>query len=946
MGGQLGLSGMTKLEAEGDIKNLSGWIKGEEVYVSATNFLNETLSYKQSYDYTIGGAKVVGFGGQEWTTPKVGSRGNLTVLGKQGGIDGGSYLQIDVKQDAVFKGVKVNAADAVIKAGGAVTIGTIVQESDHDYAGSGYTSGEYKKEEMGSSFNLGSLQLTSVGATTIRGSTVESKNQLQIVAGSISIEAGETIERSQSHQEGGEGSLTGRGTPTRDKVFSELRHSGSVLKSGGNMVLQSTVGDIDVMGSSVEVGGRGLIKSAKSVNVLAVMDRRSDSESESSASTFEQFSSASGYVDETVKKGTIKGLNDLILVANESVLLAGGSVKAQDGVKLTGGRVMVAAVAEHDSSYSMSSHSMGVGGLTLATEMESVQIQDTRYRASEVKGQSVEVDARVFFGMGSQIEGETVSIDADKVILKSAVNRHEEHRVSLHSGAMDAMRDPKVLMGGVAFNPDVLFDTTTGTKTVSEESVPMEIKSTQGPIKVNGVAVGNSLTSTVADSRKDISDQLKQDLKDEMKGKKNDKEGDKGSSGPKLSEKDSLLALTNHEMGAALERFDSLPDVKGADGVAVQGLKLDGVVLESGQAEVQKKVVNQVTQIGLTIATGGATAALVVGVANTLANGDMSYMEGAVKSAALSYVGGQLSSGLNGVGLGGGVTSNFLNQTLSQGGADWLVNGGSLQDKLENAGKSVAISMAGKHLANKIGDQYEGNQGSLGGEVVHKLSHAALGCGMAVASSGSDQSCGAGAFGGVTGELLAQGMGDNYNLNAKDEKNERKAFLNTVTTLTSLSAQIVNLDGGIAGSTANNAVENNFLHDVCLVNPDLPQCQGLPGAGMEKVKLKSVTAQVGAFGLAVNATVDENGVSGGFSKTLIGKEPNKVGVSLMFEIDTGVNLPTPSTNRSSAAFSGTYCGPSFTCVGGGRDIKTGNQTFQFGFGTPVFSPSIDINPHN
>ncbi len=195
-------------------------------------------------------------------------------------------------------------------------------------------------------------------------------------------------------------------------------------------------------------------------------------------------------------------------------------------------------------------------------------------------------------------------------------------------------------------------------------------------------------------------------------------------------------------------------------------------------------------------------------------------------------------------------------------------------------------------------------------------------------------------------QLLAQGMGDNYNLNAQDEKNERKAFLNTVTTLTSLSAQVFQLDGAIAGSTASNAVENNFLHDVCLVNPDLPQCQGLPGAGMEKVKLKSVTAQVGAFGLAVNATVDENGVSGGFSKTLIGKEPNKVGVSLMFEIDTGVNLPTPSTNRSSAAFSGTYCGPSFTCVGGGRDIKTGNQTFQFGFGTPVFSPSIDINPHN
>ncbi|MFZ8865281.1 MAG: DUF637 domain-containing protein, partial [Rickettsiales bacterium] len=109
------------------------------------------------------------------------------------------------------------------------------------------------------------------------------------------------------------------------------------------------------------------------------------------------------------------------------------------------------------------------------------------------------------------------------------------------------------------------------------------------------------------------------------------------------------------------------------------------------------------------------------------------------------------------------------------------INGDSFSDALESQGSNILIGTAGKLGANQIGKLAHGSlaknpDGTLmrnadgtfvyNDPIIGKPSqlalHAILGCGMGAAGGGD---CASGAVSGITGELTAEFMGDNTNLN-------------------------------------------------------------------------------------------------------------------------------------------------------------------------------------
>ncbi len=205
----------------------------------------------------------------------------------------------------------------------------------------------------------------------------------------------------------------------------------------------------------------------------------------------------------------------------------------------------------------------------------------------------------------------------------------------------------------------------------------------------------------------------------------------------------------------------------------------------------------------------------------------------------------------------------------------------------------------------------------------------------------------AGAFGGVAGEMMGQIMGDNYNLNAKDKNNERADFLNTVTTLTSLSAQIVNLDGGIAGSTASNAVENNCLEHGCksmeqlLKEATMPIIDKVTDTANKIVNVLNpdyATANLSGFGAAVGVGIDQNGQVTGSGGGAIPVKPSANAV-IGFKVYDGGS----ENSNGNTAYSLGGCSVVGVCLNG---VVTTNKSIyvEIGVGTPGISASVVATP--
>ena len=144
-------------------------------------------------------------------------------------------------------------------------------------------------------------------------------------------------------------------------------------------------------------------------------------------------------------------------------------------------------------------------------------------------------------------------------------------------------------------------------------------------------------------------------------------------------------------------------------------------------------------------------------------------------------------------------------------GIDTAINGGSFGDKLTDRLKYAAVDAMADNLAGDIGDNYHNSDKTLLDEIIHKGSHAALGCAMAEAN---EMDCGSGATGGVIGEVAAQWY-TNANAFEGETDLEWEAYqergIQVANMASTIGAGLLGKDIDAAQMAGVNAAENNWL---------------------------------------------------------------------------------------------------------------------------------------
>ena len=261
LGGTIQAQGDLDIKSKGDINNISGQIKGNNVSVESTegNINNETFSQ-------YGGNDIVG----------------QTTIGKTAGISAANDLSLKAAGDITNLGAEVNAGNnASIEAGGDVTFDTIEDVTrTRDVSGSAsgmnstitVTSTETVKQ-IKSGLNVGgNLETRSGGDTTFAGTDVNVGGNADVQSdGAINIIAREDREETSTETRSssvGGGSLLSTTTTTTDTL--SIRNVGSTFNVGGDASFDAKK-DMTVQGSELNVGGDADIK-ADSLNVLAGRD--------------------------------------------------------------------------------------------------------------------------------------------------------------------------------------------------------------------------------------------------------------------------------------------------------------------------------------------------------------------------------------------------------------------------------------------------------------------------------------------------------------------------------------------------------------------------------------------------------------------------------------------------------------------------------------------------
>ncbi|WP_367113283.1 DUF637 domain-containing protein [Zoogloea sp.] len=183
-----------------------------------------------------------------------------------------------------------------------------------------------------------------------------------------------------------------------------------------------------------------------------------------------------------------------------------------------------------------------------------------------------------------------------------------------------------------------------------------------------------------------------------------------------------------------------------------------------------------------------ATAMLTAGALNALA-GSISVPNADGKLVTLAEVSGKSD-------LVAQIGKNIINNATSAV-IDTAVNGGDLGDKLAQAITTSVIDAAGASAANSVGD-LEGFSNRMG--------HLVVGCALGAAKGGD---CGAGAIGGLAGELAAEWFGGNREPVSATQASKT---VDVARLFGALAATLVGGDAQVGASAAGNAAQNNWLN--------------------------------------------------------------------------------------------------------------------------------------
>jgi len=215
LGGNIIGEGLVDIESEGDIRNVSGTIRGHDVALdSAQNIINQRLSYQN---------ELIGRGWHEWETQ----------IGATATIEGLGFIEFDADKDIRIKGSRIQGGNVALNADGDIAVDAVADQSGKKGIYYGGKLSESRVRHIGSEITATINLLASAGKDfTLIGSDLASYGGAQISAGNDLLVASAANSDSYDFKVRHDGE-------TSHNIQRSVRHKGSKINGGGSVSLSA-----------------------------------------------------------------------------------------------------------------------------------------------------------------------------------------------------------------------------------------------------------------------------------------------------------------------------------------------------------------------------------------------------------------------------------------------------------------------------------------------------------------------------------------------------------------------------------------------------------------------------------------------------------------------------------------------------------------------------------
>ena len=247
LGGDIIGEGLVDIESEGDVRNVSGTIRGREVALeSSQNIINQRLSYQN---------EVIGRGWREWDTE----------MGAAATIEGLESISLDAGGDIRISGSRIQGGNVALNAEGDIVVDTVADKSGRKGNYHGGKLSESRVRHIGSEITATINLLASAGNDfSLIGSDLASDGGVQLSAGNDLLVASVANSDSYDFRVRHDGE-------TSHNIQRSVRQQGASITGRGDVVMESG-NDLTVIASRLEAGEDLSLMGKGDISLLAARD--------------------------------------------------------------------------------------------------------------------------------------------------------------------------------------------------------------------------------------------------------------------------------------------------------------------------------------------------------------------------------------------------------------------------------------------------------------------------------------------------------------------------------------------------------------------------------------------------------------------------------------------------------------------------------------------------
>ncbi|HQX06552.1 MAG TPA: DUF637 domain-containing protein [Zoogloea sp.] len=724
-----------------------------------------------------------------------------TAVGGQ--LDAGGATTLQAAGGLILSGQRINSAGDTRLAGDSVILDGITLENRQEARNVGATtvSLDAQTRHVGSAIqSAGTLEVTATGkpadaastAGSIRGSGVQldASRALTLAAeGDIALEAGRNIEDHATRNRSGT-SIVER---SRDESARNLLSGEAISLAGRNVTLEA---------ATLTTPGTATIVAREALALTAATDTAFEHtlNVKKSGSWLSKKTTTTEHSEQSLQAATTRiDAQDIQLQSGGDLDLYGARLNAGGEARLSaGGELHAYAVQDVHSVMDRRKvvRAPGIGALLLGED------PTFRRRKTETRDSSTTDEAQV---TQLQSVGELTTQSGGDTLLQGTSIAAAQTRIEVGVGDK-AQADATLILEGAKSRLDT-------SHSVSKKSFVWQSQSGQGE-STEALTLVNIQGPVTVQAQKIVAQLPEGDFKTQL-----EKQAAQPGQAWMLQLADrpgvdwNAVALAHDKWDykqegltaeAALMIAIAVAVVSGGTGASLVGATTTvgtavanaGFVALASQAAVT--LINNKGNLGKTLSDLGreetlrtvATAMVTAGALSALA-GSISVPNVDGKLVTLAEISGKSD-------LVAQIGKNVINNAASAV-IDTAINGGDLGDKLAQAITTSVIDAAGASAANSVGD-LEGFSNRMG--------HLVVGCALGAAKGGD---CGAGAIGGLAGELAAEWYGGDR---APVSATQASKTVDVARFFGALAVTLVGGDAQVGATAAGNAAQNNWLNHI------------------------------------------------------------------------------------------------------------------------------------